>query len=49
MTGPAHDRQFTIECRIDAVPDPVTAHGRSRRAGEQRAAELMLAELEKAP
>ncbi len=49
VTGPAHDQQFTIECRIDLVPDPVTAEGKSRRAGEQRAAALMLDRLEHEP
>lgn len=46
VTGPAHDQQFTIECRVDSVPEPVTAQGKSRRAGEQRAAALMLDRLE---
>jgi len=46
VSGPAHDQQFTIECRVDAVPVAVSASGKSRRAAEQRAADLMLAELE---
>jgi ribonuclease-3 len=48
-SGPAHDQLFTIECRVDSCPVPVRASGKSRRAGEQRAAELMLAQLETDP
>ncbi|MGR9089924.1 MAG: ribonuclease III [Gammaproteobacteria bacterium] len=47
MTGPAHDQRFTIECRVDSEASPATATGRSRRAGEQLAAQLMLERLEK--
>jgi len=46
VTGPPHDQQFTIECRIAPYPEPVSAQGKSRRAGEQRAAALMLERLE---
>ncbi len=46
-TGPAHDQRFTIECHVESEPDPATATGRSRRAGEQLAAQLMLERLEK--
>lgn len=48
VTGPPHDQQFTIECRVETAPEPVTASGKSRRAGEQKAAAMMLDRLEKA-
>ena len=48
VTGPAHDQCFTIECRVDFIPDSVTAEGKSRRIGEQQAAVLMLKRIEKA-
>lgn len=46
-TGPAHDQRFTIECHVESEASPATATGRSRRAGEQLAAQLMLERLEK--
>ena len=45
VSGPAHDQCFTIECRVDILSQAVTATGKSRRAGEQRAAELALEAL----
>jgi len=42
VSGPAHNQCFTIECRVDEVAEPMTAEGKSRRVGEQRAADLML-------
>jgi ribonuclease-3 len=47
VSGPPHDQRFTIECTVEAVSNPVTAEGKNRRAGEQRAAALMLEELER--
>ncbi len=49
VTGPAHDQQFTIECRVELLPDAVSAVGKNRRAGEQRAAALMLERLGNQP
>jgi len=46
VAGPAHDQQFTIECRVESVGDPVLAEGKNRRSGEQRAAALMLDRIE---
>jgi ribonuclease-3 len=46
VAGPAHDQQFTIECRVESVIEPVRAEGKNRRSGEQRAAALMLERLE---
>lgn len=46
VTGPAHDQCFTIECRVDSIAEPMTAEGKSRRVGEQRAAALMLKKIE---
>lgn len=41
-TGSPHARTFTVSCRVGAFDLVVTAQGRSRRAAEKRAAELML-------
>jgi ribonuclease-3 len=46
VTGPAHEQQFTIECHVDSVAYPVSADAKSRRAGEQKAAGIMLSVLE---
>jgi len=40
--GEAHNRQFTVECRIDALDRDVTAQGKSKRAAEQMAAQKIL-------
>ena len=45
-TGPAHDQRFTIECHVESESSPAIATGRSRRTGEQLAAQLMLERLE---
>jgi ribonuclease-3 len=42
MTGPPHNQTFTVECRADLLPEPVIARGRSRRRGEQEAAQKAL-------
>ncbi len=46
--GAAHAPAFTVECAAEGLPAPVCADGGSRRAAEQRAAELALAQLEHA-
>jgi ribonuclease III len=45
-TGSAHAKTFTVRCRVEAFGLQVTAQGRSRRAAEKRAAELMLEQVE---
>ena len=40
--GVAHDKIFTIECRIDGIAEPVAAKGRSKRDAEQTAARTAL-------
>lgn len=43
--GSAHARTFRVRCRVAAFDLVVTAEGRSRRAAEKRAAELMLEQV----
>ena len=40
--GEAHNRMFTIECRIDGIAGPVVAKGRNKRDAEQAAANAAL-------
>lgn len=40
--GEAHDKTFTIECRIDDIDGSVVAKGRSKRDAEQAAARMAL-------
>ena len=40
--GEAHERIFTVECRVDSLNMPVKANGKSKRAAEQSAAEKAL-------
>jgi ribonuclease-3 len=47
--GEAHDQTFTVECRVDDLGVAGSGKGTSRRAAEQAAAEVVLAQLEKAP
>lgn len=42
--GPPHDPLFTVEVQVEGLP-PATAQGRSKRAAERAAAELLLAGL----
>ncbi len=44
VTGPAHEQSFIIECHVE-TQQPVSAEGKSRRIGEQRAASLMLEQI----
>jgi len=47
--GEAHEQTFTVECRVDDLGIAATGQGASRRAAEQAAAELVLAQVEKKP
>ena len=40
--GEAHNRRFTVECRIEALSSTTTAQGKSKRAAEQTAAQKIL-------
>ena len=42
VSGPSHDQTFTVGCFIDALNEPVTAVGRTRRKAEQAAARAAL-------
>ncbi len=42
ITGPPHDRRFTVNCFIKEVDEPFKGFGRSRRQAEQVAAALAL-------
>ena len=46
VSGPPHDREFTVSCHLECLEQPVTARGRSRRRAEQAAAEAALVALE---
>lgn len=45
--GQAHQRVFTVSCRIDEVANDMSASASSRRKAEQLVAELLLEELGK--
>jgi ribonuclease-3 len=45
-TGADHRQQFAVACEIDALGEPFTGSGGSRRAAEQAAAEKAIARLE---
>ena len=47
ITGPAHDQRFTIQCCVGSQVGVVSAVGTSRRNAEQKAAALMLEQLER--
>jgi ribonuclease III len=47
ITGPAHDQRFTIQCNVGPQVGVVSAVGTSRRNAEQKAAALMLEQLER--
>jgi ribonuclease-3 len=44
--GAAHDQSFTVECRVEGIPAPITGSGSSRRKAEQDAAKRALEELD---
>jgi ribonuclease-3 len=45
VEGPSHEQIFTVTCHVDALAEPVTACGRSRRKAEQAAARAALRKL----
>ncbi len=45
--GEAHDRVFTVACRIESLHDVIEASGKSKRAAEQSAAHAALALLQR--
>lgn len=40
--GEAHNRRFTVECRVDALNNTMTAQGKSKRSAEQIVARKVL-------
>jgi ribonuclease-3 len=46
LEGAPHDQSFTVECRADGLPSPVTGFGLSRRKAEQDAASKALEALD---
>ena len=46
LEGAPHDQSFTVECRADGIPNPVTGSGFSRRKAEQDAASKALEALD---
>ncbi len=46
LEGAPHDQSFTVECKADGIPHPVTGFGSSRRKAEQDAAHNALEELD---
>jgi ribonuclease-3 len=44
--GAAHDQSFTVACRVEGIPAPITGSGSSRRKAEQDAAKRALEELD---
>lgn len=42
ITGPPHDRRFTVNCFVKDLEEPFEGYGRSRRQAEQVAAALAL-------
>ncbi|MEJ2762018.1 MAG: ribonuclease III, partial [Gammaproteobacteria bacterium] len=40
--GEPHKRIFTVRCKVECLPEPVTAEGRSKRVAEQAAAKKAL-------
>ncbi len=46
LDGAPHDQSFTVECKADGIPGPVTGFGSSRRKAEQDAAQKALEELD---
>lgn len=46
LDGAPHDQCFTVQCRVEGMPAPVTGTGTSRRKAEQDAASRALEELD---
>lgn len=47
VRGDAHDQEFTVQCRITDLEQPVEGTGSTRRKAERAAAEQVLKQLEK--
>lgn len=47
-SGEAHAREFTVQCEIASLSEPVEAKGKSKQSAEQIAAELALQKLQDA-
>ncbi|AUI86967.1 ribonuclease III [Vibrio azureus] len=45
IKGEAHNQEFTVECDVAGVDEPVIGKGTSRRKAEQAAAEIALEQL----
>ncbi|PMH43849.1 ribonuclease III [Vibrio sp. 10N.286.49.B3] len=45
IKGEAHNQEFTVECKVAGVDEPVVGKGTSRRKAEQAAAEAALEQL----
>lgn len=45
VKGEAHDQEFTIECQVAGIDEPIIGKGTSRRKAEQSAAEIALRKL----
>ena len=45
QSGKAHALVFTVSCQVDMLAEPVVAKGTSRRAAEQRSAQMALDKL----
>lgn len=45
-SGEAHSREFTVECRVPGLTEPVVAQGLSKQAAEQAAAQQVLHALQ---
>ncbi|MEI8594798.1 ribonuclease III [Photobacterium sp. Hal280] len=46
VQGEAHNQEFTVQCDVSGLDNPVVGKGGSRRKAEQAAAELALKQLE---
>ncbi|GAA5316180.1 MAG: ribonuclease III [Candidatus Pelagadaptatus aseana] len=44
--GEAHSQEFTVECRIELLPEPVSARASNRRTAEKMAAAVALEQLQ---
>lgn len=48
VSGPSHAQVFTVSCQVEELPQPVRAHGATRRKAEQAAARQVLDRLREA-
>lgn len=49
VSGPAHAQTFDVLCRVPALSTEAVGRGSTRRAAEQKAADLVLALLDRSP